>query len=370
MFTCFNKKGNSMLVESIDKNKKLTICYFGKYNPEFSRNKIYITGLERMGFSVIKCRVDSGTILKYIQLFIKHWQIRREYDFIVVGYPDRLSVLFARIISGKPIVFDALCSLYEIVVISRKQFTENSIKALFYKMLDYIAVKSAHFILVETENQRNYFIKNFGARPECCIRLYTGADDSVFYFDDNIEKAKNFTVVFRGRFLPEAGVEYIIEAAKLLEGKGVNFLILGGGHRSKNIDNIIIKLSPKNLILITEKLGFDDLRSIMLSSHVSLGQFKNNERLERTIPHKAFESLSMKLPYITGRAGGVSELLTDGKDCLMVNLSDPDDLADKILKLKNNPEFAKNIVENGYQLYKEKLTPEALAAELIKIVSS
>ena len=37
------------------------------------------------------------------------------------------------------------------------------------------------------------------------------------------KKNDKFTVLFRGRFLPEAGVKHILEAAKILEKKGVNF---------------------------------------------------------------------------------------------------------------------------------------------------
>lgn len=350
------------------KKKNMTVCYFGNYDPEFSRNKIYVYGLKKKGVNVIECRTKNGGFLKYIDLFVSHWKIRNKYDFLIVGYPDRVSVLLARLISRRPVIFNALCSMYEIVVISRKQFAKDSIKALLYKFLDTIAVKAAHIVLVETESQKKYFIENFGATLDNCFKLYTGVDNSVFYFNEHFKKTDTFTALFRGRFIPEAGVKYIIEAAKILENQSINFLLLGGGPSSKIIKNIINKLSPKNLVLVEGYLSSDDLRHKMLSSHVSLGQFENNERLKRTIPHKAAESLAMKLPYITGRAEGISELLTDGQNCLMVNLADPNDLADKILKIKNNPEIAKKITENGYLLYQEKLTPEILVDELLEII--
>lgn len=354
----------------MNKIKKLTVCYFGNYDLSFPRNKIYIDGLRKIGIDVIECHSDKNKIKKYIELFIKHWKIRNVYDFMIVGYPDRLSVIFGKIISKKPIIFNALCSMYEIVVVSREQYIKKSLMAWLFKTFERITVKFADITLVETGNQKKYFIENFGSKPENCFRLYTGVDDSIFYIDNHVKKSKDFLVLFRGRFIPEAGVKYIIQAAKLLEDKEVNFLLLGGGNQSKLVKDFIAKLSPKNLALITENLSFDDLRTKMLSSHISLGQFEKNERLIRTIPHKAAESLAMKLPYITGRAEGISELLTDGQNCLMVNLADPNDLADKILKIKNNPELAKKITENGYLLYEEKLKPEVLAKELINIIKS
>jgi glycosyltransferase involved in cell wall biosynthesis len=113
----------------------------------------------------------------------------------------------------------------------------------------------------------------------------------------------------------------------------------------------------------------NDLRRIMLSSHVSLGQFENNDRLNRTIPHKAGESLALKLPYITGRSDGISELLVDGKSCLMVNLADHHDLANKIMVLRNDPSLARNLVDNGYVVYEKFLTPKVIGGELVRLFS-
>ena len=54
----------------------------------------------------------------------------------------------------------------------------------------------------------------------------------------------------------------------------------------------------------------------------------------------------------------------------MVNLADPKDLAKKIIELKDNSELRKKIAENGYKLYKEKLTPKVLGKELLNIILS
>jgi glycosyltransferase involved in cell wall biosynthesis len=53
----------------------------------------------------------------------------------------------------------------------------------------------------------------------------------------------------------------------------------------------------------------------------------------------------------------------------MVNPADPQDLADKILELKNNPVLAKKISEAGITLYKNKLTPKILAGQILTEIS-
>ncbi|OHA94174.1 MAG: hypothetical protein A3E02_00820 [Candidatus Zambryskibacteria bacterium RIFCSPHIGHO2_12_FULL_38_34] len=347
----------------------MKICYFGIYDPDLGRNKIYIKGLKENGVEIIECRDTSWGPLKFIKLFIKHWKVRNSYDYLIVGYPGHILVWLARLISKKPIVFDALCTMYEGVIISRHQFGMLRIKSLYIKFIDWFAVKCADIILVESESQKKYFEKRFGKSPKYKV-IYIGADNDIFYKDDNIIKKDKFTVIFRGKFLPEAGVKYIIKVAKILENKEVNFLVMGNGFLEKEVKLLINEMRPDNLTLISEYLSFKEMREKMLSSHVSLGQFEDHERLQRTIPHKCFETMAMGLPYVTARTPAISEILKDSISSLFVNAADPKDLAEKILILKNDPGLMGRIAENGYKLYKERFTPKKLAKDIIDLIKN
>lgn len=348
----------------------MKICYFGIYDPRFGRNKVYMTGLKQLGHEVVECRDSSAGPLKYWRLWQKHRAIMKNggYDAMIVGYPGHIVVPFAKLLSKKPVIFDALCSLYEGEVLSRGKYRNNPPMHWRIDMIDRRAARSADLVLVETNAQRDFFTHRFSLKPKKVIRIFTGADEDVFYSEPGIAKHPKFTAVFRGKFLPEAGVSHTVRAAKLLEHQDVDVLIIGNGHEEKAIQALVAELKPQNLSLISENLPADQLRRKMLECRVSLGQFENHERLQRTIPHKAFESLAMKLPYVTGRAGGIQELLVDGKDCLMTNLADPEDIAAKILKLKNEPELGPALAENGRELYDRMLTPRKLAADIVSAI--
>lgn len=327
-----------------------------------------MTGLRELGIEIVECRDTSPNIIKFWRLWKKHRILKNNYDYLVVGYPGHAVVWFAQLLSRKPVVFDALCTMYEGVMISRKEFALWSLKSIYIKFVDWLAVKCADIVLVESEEQRKFFEQKFGKSTKYKV-VYTGADDSVFYKDE-IKKKDKFTVVFRGKFLPEAGVKYIIEAAKILEGKrsGVDFLIIGNGWLEKDIRLQIKDYRLKNLELITENLSNDELRNKMLECHVSLGQFEDHERLERTIPHKCFESLALGLPYITARTKPVMEILKEGESVVLVNPADPEDLALKILYLKDNPAILNKIAENGHKIYQQKFTPKILARKILDYV--
>ncbi len=349
-------------------DKKIRICYFGFYDPDLSRNGNYIKGLKQNNAKVIECCDCSRGLIKYYKLFIKHWKIRNKYDVMIVGYAGHVITLFAKLISKKPVILNALASLYEARIVSRRKYAKHSLGAWRTLLIDWLAFKFADLSLFESNKEKEFIVKKFSINPRKCVGLYTGADDAIFYPNANIKKANKFTVLFRGRFLPEAGVKHILEAAKILEKEEINFLIIGFGLLEKEIKEQIKKLKLKNLKLISRYIKPEKLREKMLPAHISIGQIENHERLKTTVPYKVFESLALKLPYITGNSLGIGELLEDRKNCLMVNLADPQDLADKIMELKNSSELRKKIAENGYKLYKEKLTPKVLGKELLNII--
>ena len=130
-------------------------------------------------------------------------------------------------------------------------------------------------------------------------------------------------------------------------------------------EKLIKDLTPKNLKHITDYVPDDALRTMMQSCHISLGQLSHHVRLKRTLPHKVYETLSMKLPYLTSANTGVLELLTPDETCMLCSPADEHSLADKILWIRDNYSVAERIAENGYKLYQSKLKSVTLAKNLL-----
>ena len=283
----------------------------------------------------------------------------------MIGYDSPILAILFRVISRKKIAYFAILPVYERLIISRKLAGRWSPKRAYYWLIDFLAFFSSDLIMLETNHQID-FVNNFYFIPkERLFRSWTGVDGELFFYEPAITKASKFTILFRGAFLPEAGVEYVIRAAKILENKDVNFIVIGGGMLLNKTKKLIDELKPSNLKLITDFLPHKQLRRIMQGCHLSLGQLSDHNRLTRTIPHKTFESLAMKLPYLTASNSGILELLTSDKTCLVCNPADAQSLADKILWAKNNYSIAEEIAENGYRLYQSELESNLLAKKLI-----
>lgn len=351
----------------------LRICYFGIYDPEFCRNKVYRKGLIENGATVIECNDRSRGLLKYFRLFQKHWRIRNDYDVMIVGYPGYIMVPFARLLTRKPIIFDALCSFYEAQIISRDAYAGIPFRVVYVRFIDWMANTFADKILVETDAQRRYYEKELGMREGKCTRVFIGVDEGAFFYDPQVKKNEEFTVFFRGRLTIEAGFKHIIEAARLLENEPILFKAVGFGFGPvvTDIRERLLNYRLKNFTLLEHQMPIDDLRVAMGAAHVSLGQFEANERLSRTMPHKAFESLAMRLPYITARTSedaGITELFVDRENCLFVKPADPADLAAKIKMLAGDAMLQAKLAENGFKTYQSRFTSRVLGRDVLAIV--
>lgn len=351
-------------------SKEISVCYFGSYNPNFSRNKVYCDGLIRNGIKIIEIRSEGRGIKKYISLAKQHWGIRNLYDVMIVGFPGQKMAVWARFLTLKPIILDALCSAYEAEIISRRPEMSGSFWAWKIWFFDWLSFRLSDKVLVETNAQKEYLSREYRIDPSKFVRIFTGVDEEKFNSPSVVEKDLIFSVLFRGRLLPEAGVEYIISAAKILENEKIDFTIIGFGDKEREVEEQLKKLGLKNLIYIKQNLNDIELTRIMKQSHISLGQLSSHERLKRTIPHKAFESLFLRLPYVTADVPGIKELLIDGINCLLVNPADPKDLAEKILYLKNNPEMCAKLAENGFKTYEDKFSSDVLGSQLTKLLIS
>lgn len=329
-----------------------------------ARDITTIRGLRENSVEVTELTDNTAGWKKFYGITKKYYRQGRGVDLIIIGYTGAIFVPLLRLISGKKVIYNALAPLSDGMITSRDGGKKFTLRFFKYWLIDWLAFHLAHKTIVESEAQKKFVAKTFFLKPEKIVVNYTGVDDHSFFFDLQIKKLEIFTAVFRGKFLPEAGVDVLIRAAKELERHNIKVRIIGHGLLEKEIRALIAELRPTNLELITERLPITVLRQKMQECYLSIGQVANHPRLERTIPHKVFESLALKLPYLTSRQPAILELLTEDKNCFCVRPGSWQELSDKILELKNQPALLEMVAKNGFVLYQETFTSKILGRKL------
>ena len=358
----------------VTNGKKLKVCYVGPYDPEYPRNRVVIKGLRKNGVEVIECNARSNIrLLDYLKLLKKYRTLN--YDVVMLGargaYYGQLLMAFMKRAANKPTVFDAVLTLYETEVVDRKHVDSKSVKAKLWYLLDNSALHDANLVLSDTYTRAKYYSEFYNVEFDKIGRVLVGSDDEVFYPRQQKKYEENdcFLVMFWGGFIPLQGVKYIVRAAKLLEGhKYIKFELRGFGQTYNKALELSKSLRVKNVTFVPKWVSYNELPDHIAKADLCLGIFGETEKAQRVIPNKAVEALAMRKPLVTGDSPAAREILKDRENCVLVPMANPKALAEAILTLKSDKKLRNKIAENGYQLFKEKLIPEAIGRKLKKLL--
>lgn len=348
----------------------MTVCYFGIYNPDSTRNQVLIKGLRLNKVKVIECHTRETKNIKYWRLFKCFWQKRKEIDVLVVGFPGHtvmpLAWVLARL-SGKKIIFDCFVSMYDSIILDRRTYSKWNILSLKYWLTDWLACQLADQILTDADAHSQFFVKKFRLSHKKFRTILVGADPDIIRPLPVREDKPYFLVHFHGTYSPIQGIPYIIRAAKLLADENIRFQIFGRTYQYQPAIELAESLGLKN-IEFTDFIPYQELMANLAKADIALGRFGNTAKAKRCGAFKITEAQAMKKAVITAETPAMKEYLTNRENVLFCRAADPQDLADKILELKNNPALRQRIAENGYKLFKEKLTPLKEGQQLLRII--
>jgi glycosyltransferase involved in cell wall biosynthesis len=348
----------------------MTVCYFGIYDPQYARNVVLMQGLLANGVRVIECNSRAKGLKKYKELFWRHQEIKNDYDVMVVGFLGQLVVPFAWLITRKPIVLDAYLSIYESMVFDRKIHKAWSLRGRFYFMLDWLSSRLAKRVILDTYQHIKYFIETFHLPESKFGRIWIGSNDNVFYpRHTKHEPNEKLQLLYWGRMVPLQGVEFILQAAKILEKEPIEFTLIGGGAEKPKMVKLKEQLSLSNVKML-DHVPQPDLIDFIEKADICFGVFGATNKTQRVISVKIFEGLASGKAVITSGTPATREVLVDGEHCVFCRAADPRDLADKILYLKDKPDLRKQLGENAYKIYLDKFNPKALGRELVNILNN
>jgi len=142
-----------------------------------------------------------------------------------------------------------------------------------------------------------------------------------------------FIVGSIGNLYKTKGFAYLIEATKKLidEGIEITTVIIGEGGGRKSLTELIKRHKLEDNVILAGRIPE---AAKLLSAFDIYVCSSVKEGLSYTI----IETMLNGLPIIATRVGGNPELIADGQTGILINSQEAGDLADKIKKLKNNPD--------------------------------
>lgn len=353
----------------------MRVLFISGREPAYMRNAVILKGIREAGIEVIECTSSSASYLyRFPEILKKFILNRKDYDIIFVGYFGQPLVPICAKFSSKPLIFDAFLSAYDTMCFDRKRFSPNSTSGKLFYWLDKHSCELSNKVFLDTNTHIDYFVNKFGLDRSKFNRIFVGADESVFYPRKCEKNEDFFRVFYYTTYHPLHGTEYIIKAAKKLETyEDIKFRIIGGGMEYNKIKNMALQLDVKNVEFI-KKIPIDKFYSRLpmeiANSDLCLGgHFSNIDKGKRVIAEKTFEFVAMKKPVIIGNNPANRELFENRKNALLVEHANPDELANAILELKDDPGLRDKIAEKGYNTFKEMCTSKTIGKQIAEYIN-
>ena len=340
------------------------VLFFGIYDPAYARSIIVREGFEANGYEVVECRVDARAeygARKYLTLFNQGRVLRHEsFEHILVLFPGHTVVWLARLLFGRDIIFDAFVSLYDSNVDDRKRYAAHSFRAYRDRLLDWSSCLLAHTVLVDTDAQKQYFIKRIGVPGKKLIVVPVGASKAWFDAGEAVPhgSSASLRIGFYGSYIPLHGVEHIVRAADILRHELITFEIIGDGQEYARMQELVRALGGLPNVMFLPKVSRDELIVRVQGFDMCLGIFGTTEKASRVIPNKVYECAALGKPIITADTPGIREMFTQGENIFLC-ANTPAALARAIMTLAHDDALRTRLGREACALLRARFSPKS-----------
>ena len=337
----------------------MRVAYFGTWERGYPRNEQVISALRSAGVAVELVHADvwrsehkfapsAGSLVRLARAEVRlaRAPVAAEHDALLVGYPGQADVWSAKR-HGRPVVFNAMVSLYDTFVEDRQRFGRGSLAARALRQIDRRAFAAADLLVADTRANARYLAELAGiAEPPSC---YVGAEERLF--KPAWRRAEIFRVLFVGKLIPLHGLEVILAAARLLPG--VSFRIVGSGQQEH-----LLAAAPANVEHVPW-VDYEALPREYAAAGCALGTFGSSAKAQRVIANKTFQALAVGTPLVTADTEAARELLTHDDDALLVEPSGSA-LAEAIVALRDDATLAERIGGAGRRTFEREASEDVL----------
>jgi glycosyltransferase involved in cell wall biosynthesis len=177
---------------------------------------------------------------------------------------------------------------------------------------------------------------------------------------------KNYDILFVGRLTQAKGVDILLKAIKILKNKHnkhLNIAIVGDGPLRENLNNLAVQLRVNN------EVKFLGIRKDIIKLMDSAKIFVLPSRWEG-LPMVVLEAMSRGMSIIATTVGGISEVIENGKEGILIPPENPKTLAQAMNDLLENKELQKKLKELAYKKVKKKYSIGVYSTNMLNLYSS
>lgn len=166
-------------------------------------------------------------------------------------------------------------------------------------------------------------------------------------------------IVFAGKLTQYKGVKYLIRAAKKINGE---VLILGDGPERKNLEQIVLEESIKNVRFIGH---LKDDTTFLVKFYSRADVFVAPSVWDEPLGLVILEAMACESPVVVTRKGGIPLAVKDGKNGLFIRPRNVNDIAEKVNYLLLNDGKRFKMGQKAREIAVERFSWKIIAQKFI-----
>lgn len=238
----------------------------------------------------------------------------------------------------------------------------------FYFWAEKISASWKDKIICVSEYDRRIAIEKNFCHPEKLIFIHNGIDlnkinflsreEAKNHLLSNIYQPSNNTKIIGtiANLYKTKGVEYLIEAAKIINNSDFIFIVIGEGDERKKLEKLIKNYGlEKNFFLVG---NIPDAHKYFKA--VDLFVLPS---VKEGFPYTILEAMAAQVPIIATKVGGIPEMIENNKTGILVKAKDSQGLAEKIIAFFKNKIPDQNYSLKAYEKLRGKFALEKMIKE-------
>lgn len=295
-------------------------------------------------------------------------------DPVSVGLPAAIAAKFLKkkfiIRLGGDYAWEQYLLKYSRDITLEKFWDKNIRLPLFVRLLRLVQsyVTRSAVAVISPSNYLKTVITKWGVEPHK-IRVIHSVIDSVTVDKEReeIRTEKNFaypTLCTAGRLVPWKGFGGVIQIVARLKKKypNIQLIIAGDGEKKEALEAAIAELDIKLSVQLVGRLSSRELAEVIKGSDL----FVLNTAYEG-LSHQLVEVMAQGVPIITTRVGGNPELITDGKNGVLVTHNSIEELELAVIKVLEDNEKTVSMVANAKETV-NLFSKEAMISSLVSVL--
>ena len=355
------------------KDSSPRVCFFQSYYTDYIRSQTLLEGLSQHELEIVPCIVNESSWLRYPKGISAFLKTVRHSDVVIANFRCWEIFPILRIITRKPIIYDAHISIWQSYCEERQRCRPDSFLGKLLFRLDALNCRLADKILIDTKAHADFFSSTFSIPRDKFLPVYISCEESLFHPLEPSDKSNlppQTTLFWVGSGIPLQGLEVIIDAMKLVSELPVHLRIAGS---SPILDTVKQKAASENVTNITflGRVPRERVVTEIADSDICLGgHYSLIPKARNVIAGKLYEMIAMRKPVIAGDNEAVRELFTHNKDLFLCKMGSAASLANAISELHHSPILRKQLADSSYNLYSTILRPRQLVIPLVDTIES